>query len=143
YRRSLRAIAWLWKRVEISTAVLQPRLRWWLQSVGIGHTRLNRYFSSSYSQVNRYLKGFLYIAQVRAEVSPWYSLTGKVRRMAQSAPARAYITISTSSATAIEINDCSVDYIFTDPPFGGNIIYSELNFMWEAWLHVYTNQTPE
>jgi 16S rRNA G966 N2-methylase RsmD len=143
YRRSLRAVAWLWKRVEAAPTELRPRLRWWLQSVSIGHTRLNRYFSSSYSQVNRYLKGFLYIAQVRAEVAPWYALTGKVKRMAQSAPGRAPLAIATSSATSLDLDDSSVDYIFTDPPFGGNIIYSELNFMWEAWLRVFTNQGPE
>jgi len=37
----------------------------------------------------------------------------------------------------------SVDYIFTDPPFGGNLMYSELNFLWEAWLKVFTNNKPE
>ena len=36
-----------------------------------------------------------------------------------------------------------VDYIFTDPPFGGNLMYSELNFIWEAWLRVFTNNKPE
>ena len=36
-----------------------------------------------------------------------------------------------------------VDYIFTDPPFGGNLMYSELNFLWEAWLRVFTNNKPE
>jgi len=36
-----------------------------------------------------------------------------------------------------------VDYIFTDPPFGGNLMYSELNFLWEAWLKVFTNNKPE
>lgn len=28
----------------------------------------------------------------------------------------------------------SIDYIFTDPPFGSNIFYSDVNLMWEAWL---------
>lgn len=37
----------------------------------------------------------------------------------------------------------TVDYIFTDPPFGGNLMYSELNFLWEAWLKVFTNNKPE
>ena len=143
YRRSLRAVAWFWSRVGASPVSLRPRLRWWLQSVGIGFTRLNRYFSSSYSQVNRYLKGFLYIAQVRAEVSPWYALRGKIKRMMNDSPGKGPVVISTSSATKIDLQESCVDYIFTDPPFGGNIIYSELNFLWEAWLNVYTNQTPE
>jgi adenine-specific DNA methylase len=41
------------------------------------------------------------------------------------------------------INNNSVDYIFTDPPFGSNIMYSELNFLWEAWLKVITDNTSE
>jgi hypothetical protein len=41
------------------------------------------------------------------------------------------------------IPDCSVDYIFTDPPFGANFDYSELNFFWEPFLGVVTNQVAE
>lgn len=36
-----------------------------------------------------------------------------------------------------------IDYIFTDPPFGSNLMYSELNFIYESWLKVYTNNVPE
>ena len=39
--------------------------------------------------------------------------------------------------------DNSVDYIFIDPPFGSNIIYSELSLFWESWLQVYTNDEEE
>ncbi len=43
--------------------------------------------------------------------------------------------ISTQSATCLsEIPSESVDYIFTDPPYGGSVQYAELNFPWEAWL---------
>ena len=41
------------------------------------------------------------------------------------------------------IPDSSVDYIFTDPPFGHNFDYSELNFFWEGMLGVVTNQKAE
>ena len=51
--------------------------------------------------------------------------------------------ISCSSATSIYLNDNSIDYIFTDPPFGENIVYSELNFMTESWLKVKTDNTDE
>jgi hypothetical protein len=37
----------------------------------------------------------------------------------------------------------SVDYIFTDPPFGENIQYSEVNFLSEAWLQSFTNNQFE
>jgi hypothetical protein len=56
YRRSLRTVAWFWSRVQKAPPHLHSRLRWWLQSVGIGHTRLNRYFSSSYSQLDYRVK---------------------------------------------------------------------------------------
>jgi hypothetical protein len=36
-----------------------------------------------------------------------------------------------------------VDYIFVDPPFGANIMYSELSFIREAWLRVFTNNLSE
>lgn len=37
----------------------------------------------------------------------------------------------------------SIDYVFTDPPFGENLMYSELSFIWESWLKVYTNNKSE
>lgn len=47
------------------------------------------------------------------------------------------------SANHIQLDDNSVDYIFTDPPFGANINYSELNTLPEAWLGVITNNAQE
>jgi hypothetical protein len=37
----------------------------------------------------------------------------------------------------------SADYIFFDTPFGANINYSELNYLWESWLKVVTNNHLE
>jgi DNA modification methylase len=48
-----------------------------------------------------------------------------------------------SSADNLTIKDDSIDYIFTDPPFGANINYSELNSMPEPWLKVMTNNGHE
>ena len=54
------------------------------------------------------------------------------------------VRISTQSATDLSnIPDESVDYIFTDPPYGGNILYSEVNFIWEAWLGKFTDTSKE
>jgi DNA modification methylase/predicted RNA-binding Zn-ribbon protein involved in translation (DUF1610 family) len=52
--------------------------------------------------------------------------------------------VSTGSASSVPIRPAnSVDYMFIDPPFGGNLMYSELNFLWEAWLKVFTNNSSE
>ena len=51
--------------------------------------------------------------------------------------------VFTSSTDDILIPDESLDYMFFDPPFGANLNYSELNYLWEAWLKVFTNNIPE
>ncbi len=51
--------------------------------------------------------------------------------------------VSTGSAANLDIPDGSLDYVFIDPPFGGNIMYSELNFLSESWLGVHTNNKLE
>jgi 16S rRNA G966 N2-methylase RsmD len=52
-------------------------------------------------------------------------------------------TISTVSCNSSHIFSNSIDYIFTDPPFGANLMYSELNLIWESWLKVVTNNKSE
>ena len=53
------------------------------------------------------------------------------------------VSTYTSSLVDLKIKSGTLDYIFTDPPFGANIMYSELNFLWEAWLKVKTNNITE
>ena len=58
-------------------------------------------------------------------------------------PGKRATAIGTASATRIDLPDACVDYVFIDPPFGKNIMYSELSFLWEAWLQVFTNNEEE
>ena len=51
--------------------------------------------------------------------------------------------ISCGSISQTGLPDKCIDYIFIDPPFGDNLIYSELNFISESWLKVFTNQDKE
>ena len=54
------------------------------------------------------------------------------------------VFLRTGSATSInEIPNNSIDYIFTDPPFGSNIFYADCNLIWESWLGKFTDQTEE
>lgn len=55
-----------------------------------------------------------------------------------------YSIVSTQSATQLtSIPNNSIDFVFTDPPFGGNINYSEQNILAEWWLRVFTNNSEE
>ena len=52
--------------------------------------------------------------------------------------------ITVGSASKLEgLSNCSIDYIFTDPPFGSNIFYADCNLIWESWLGEFTNQAHE
>ena len=51
--------------------------------------------------------------------------------------------VSLASSTELNVKSNSIDYIFIDPPFGANLMYSELNFIWEAWIKVKTDNTKE
>jgi hypothetical protein len=54
------------------------------------------------------------------------------------------IRVTTQSSCNIpQIPANSLDYAFTDPPFGSNINYSEMNYLWESWLGVYTDNKEE
>jgi hypothetical protein len=61
---------------------------------------------------------------------------------AQSYRGRAIVR--TGSATDLRfLPDDSIDLVFTDPPFGANINYSEMNILWESWLGSFTDNTHE
>ena len=51
--------------------------------------------------------------------------------------------LSTVGMQNVDMPPNSVDYIFVDPPFGSNLAYSELNFIWEAWLKIFTDNKTE
>lgn len=91
------------------------------------------------------LSGTLFIPSLNIEQSPSKLLRDKLRDYSSlDYSERGNSIVSLSSATSLAtIKENSVDYIFVDPPFGANIMYSELNILWEAWLKVQTNTEQE
>ena len=54
------------------------------------------------------------------------------------------VKIYNNSASNLKsIEDNSVDYIYTDPPYGDILSYSELNIVWESWLGNLTDNAEE
>ena len=143
-KRNLRAIAFLQERVrQVRNTRLQHHLLFWLQSVIVRLSRLNAYRSSQPS--GRPTGGTLYVAPLTSELSPWRVLSAKIPDIAAAASlARpGVVAITTDSASDIKLPDNSLDYIFTDPPFGANISYSSLNILWESWHKVLTDPGRE
>ena len=86
--------------------------------------------------------------QVFKELYPLNSVATKVRTVSDAQGEMNLpenkLVISTQSAIGLPlIASSSIDYIFTDPPYAGNIQYGELNFVWEAWLGFDTNWHTE
>lgn len=94
------------------------------------------------------MSGNLYMPIVRMEKNIYDSLERKVKKLLQAEAAKPIsggaCIVGTQSATRLDgIPDASVDYIYTDPPFGANIIYSEMNLILEGWLRVRTSSADE
>ncbi len=93
------------------------------------------------------LPGTLYVGALPVELSLFDAFPRKERGIVRSFQrnfSEDSVTIETVSANDVgTLPSESVDYIFVDPPFGQNLMYSELNFLWETWLCVFTNNVPE
>jgi 16S rRNA G966 N2-methylase RsmD len=48
-----------------------------------------------------------------------------------------------SAADLAHLDDASVDYVFTDPPFGSNLFYADMALFQEAWLGDRTDDSQE
>lgn len=146
--RSAHALASMWDKAKAHPdARIRAALLFFVEQAIWTASVLNRYRPSGFSQVNQYLTGVFYVASQHAECSPWYILEGKLGRLAKAFQNyRSHMgaaVVNTGSAASMPLPDQSVDYIFTDPPFGENIYYSDLNLLVESWHGVKTNSSPE
>ena len=147
--RALHSMAALWRKASTQTdARVREMLLFFVEQALWTASLLNRYRPTGFSQVNQYMTGVYYVASQHAECSPWYILDGKLGRLAKTfqafgtRTAGAGIT-TTGSVASLPLADGSIDYIFTDPPFGENIYYADLNFLVESWHRVTTDAGPE
>jgi DNA modification methylase len=94
------------------------------------------------------LAGTLYVASLITPPNPILTVGRNANFISKALRGMAWksgsvLTSCQSKADLTEINSNSLDYIFIDPPFGSNLNYSELNFLWETWLKVKTNNKQE
>lgn len=101
----------------------------------------------SYSGGGGGMPGVLFVASLVQEKNVFDVLKRKVAKLSvllNRKQVEFNSIISTQSVTDLaNISNDSIDYIFTDPPFGDNIMYSEASFLWESWLKVFTSNKTE
>ncbi len=117
------------------------------------HSAANQYLS----KMRRYrpdkkgggpLSGTLYVSSLMTPPNPVLSIRRNAKSIAEAMRYTCFmqgnVCISTHSLSGMaQVPENSIDYIFTDPPFGGNLNYSQLNFLWEDWLGVHTATRDE
>ncbi|NLV27397.1 MAG: site-specific DNA-methyltransferase [Methanomicrobiales archaeon] len=152
-RRNLFIISGLWdKYQQIPNKIIKglgyfsitAALRYLSRMSKIG---TENYFKGGGGPINVGLLGTLYVPSFSVENSVIKTLNTRYPKLFKvlesfSSSGEVIITSQSNSNLSNIPNNC-VDYIFTDPPFGGNLMYSELNFLWEAWLKVFTNNQDE
>jgi len=146
--RAAHALAALWtKASEHKNGRIRQMLLFFVEQAIWGLSRMNRYSPTHFSQVNRTLSGVYYIASQHSECSPWYVLDGKQNRLSSVFRSLHFregnSLVTTMSADALSLPDACLDYVFTDPPFGENIPYADLNLLIESWHGVSTQTKTE
>ena len=108
------------------------------------------YFHGGGGAINAGTKGTLFISSTVPEVRVDKSIKSRIKGLSRLyVPEivkylnRRNMILTTESATYLNVPNESVDYIFIDPPFGGNLMYSDLSFYWESWLNIFTERKPE
>lgn len=121
------------------------QIDFWMSSIEHGLSKRVKHGNWSFPM--SILSGTLYIPSLNRENNAIYFYQNKyekiIKALIESGKIRENIVSTQSSLSLINIPSNSIDYIFTDPPFGDNLMYSELNFLWEAWLKVFTNNKQE
>jgi hypothetical protein len=127
---------------EIKDEDIKTILMFWFTASQSRLHKMNRYAPQHSRHVGPMANTY-YISPLPTEISPFYFFKEKAQNIIKIKKLNNKNVSSISSATQININDESIDYIFTDPPFGANIMYSELNYIYEYWLKLFTNNKKE
>lgn len=96
-------------------------------------------------------KGVIYTPSISLETPATKSMVERLKtqlRAYQAFPNTKLGDIAVSIGSAAILNGDSrlkntLDYVFIDPPFGSNLMYSELSHTWESWLKIHTNNKEE
>ena len=150
-RRNLIAFASLWKRTRAYETSMREALRFWLLSYNASHATIMTRVVAKRSQkdlvVTSAQPGVLYVSGLPVEKNLFCGLRRKLATITRAFDAvhgcTGSVEVHQKTSRNVELPDESVDYVFTDPPFGANIPYAELNFLNEAWLGRSTDRSEE
>lgn len=149
--RNFRALSTLWQLIVDEPEELQDALRLLVLSYNAAHstlmTRVVLKKNSKDFVVTGAQSGVLYVSGLPVEKNVF---VGVRRKSSTFAAAFGLLhglsgeaTVVAGSSANLHLANESVDYVFTDPPFGAYIPYSEINQLNELWLGQTTQTTDE
>jgi len=146
--RNLWATARLWHEIsQVEHQRQADALQFAVTGIIPASTRMYRYRTTGGGGPS----GNLYVPSLNLENNIQVLVAAKFKRIVGAIPwwsheanTASLCLVQTGTATTIPgIQSNTLDYIFTDPPFGSNLQYAELNYLWEAWLRKFTNWSQD
>lgn len=150
FARTLHVLAYLWGEISADKTPcrIKNALRFILTSmIDRNLTIRNRFVINIHNprgRINGPLANTFYVPGLSVEQNPLEALEYKSKEVIAGLRTTPHsFLVSTQALSSARIPQNSIDYIFIDPPFGHNIMYSELNGLTESWLRVRTNSRME
>jgi DNA modification methylase len=135
--RALHLFSHFWNRAS-QNSVIRKEFRYLLSSIMTLVSRRERFRDGTGKGAQ---SGTLYVPSLQVEKNFFDVLERKltaIKRLARSTKKQQSIIECQSNDGLKTIPKNSIDYIFTDPPFGESLQYAELNFFNESWFRVGT-----
>ena len=144
--RNLHALSALWNEIgQVEEAPIRAGLRFvFTASVN----RASRRYQWHPKRPTNVLSSTMYLASLNYEFNVFSLFRRKLAtitdmyRKTWNAPGSCEVYLGPAEQLGW-VEDGSVDYVFTDPPFGSNIYYGDSSFLWESWLGERTDVAAE
>lgn len=144
FPRQLRSLAFIFSFVErIGDERVRKAALFSFTAIALKCSRLNRLRPSGAGDP---LTGTLYIGSLVREENTWETWQRRIDVLLEIFPrinSNAVVVRHGNAAKLAPLPDSSVDFVFADPPFGGNIFYADASLLWEGWLRSYTDVVDE
>ena len=149
--RNFFALAVLWNLIDEFDSDLRDALRVLVLSFNASHSTLMTRVVVKQNQRNFILtgaqSGVMYVSGLPVEKNVFEGVRRKISTFSAAfdlvAESRSSVAVHTASSASLELADESIDYVFTDPPFGDYIPYAEINQVNELWLGATTDRAQE
>ena len=150
-RRNFHVISTLWELTNEYDKDIRDALQLLILSYNASHSTLMTRVVAKKSQKDFVLtgaqSGVLYVSSLPVEKNILEGLKRKVKAFEKAFAlvrhSSSCVTVKNTSSEKLPLPNGSIDYVFTDPPFGDYIPYAELNQINELWLETVTDRSKE